>query len=124
MARRSPERQSGIALYTWWQFFARTKGIDPRLMYHVPNEGFGGRFGVIRGKLQKAQGTVSGVPDYIMDIPHGGYHGLRIELKTDDGVVSQAQKEMLALLSERGFMAVVARSTDEARSIIETYLKL
>lgn len=86
---------------------------------HIPN---GGNVGARNGKNLKAMGVRAGTPDYFLAKPNSKYHGLWIEMKTSDGRVSPEQKIAIEVLGKQGYLAVVCRSTDEARLTIEQYL--
>jgi hypothetical protein len=61
-----------------------------------------------------------------LDIPAGGYHGLRIELKATDKrpSVSENQKNKLNRLHKAGYCSVLAIGCESAVRLIESYLKL
>lgn len=94
---------------------------DPRLQYlfHIPNENSAGlKWGVRNRQL----GVKSGVPDLMLPIPSGPYHGLFVELKTANGHTSQNQERWLTALNEFGYLAVVAYGWKDARDKIKKYL--
>jgi len=63
------------------------------------------------------------VPAILLDVPRGGFHGLRIELKREKGSYpTEDQKEWLRRLREYGYCACVCRGFDHARQTIENYL--
>ena len=71
----------------------------------------------------KHGGVRKGYPDLIIDIARNGYHGLRIELKTETGgVVSPEQNERLKMLNSEGYLAVVCKGFDEAIKTITDYM--
>jgi len=70
----------------------------------------------------KAEGVLAGMPDLLVAEPSNGFHGLFIEMKTDDGVVSQAQKRVHASLLLKGYAVQVCRSYDEGKIAVENYL--
>lgn len=89
-------------------------------LVHVPN-------GEKRSKRVAAglkhSGVKKGYPDLVMDIALNGYHGLRIELKTETGgVVSPEQNERLKMLNSEGYLAVVCKGFDEAIKTITDYM--
>ena len=71
-----------------------------------------------------AQGVKPGVPDIFLDVARGGYHGLRIELKRNDGKSKPTtdQRRWLNDLAEQGYMARVCRGWLDAASVIVAYL--
>lgn len=115
------EEQEQIALFNWAEWMSNTKWPELAMMYHVPNGGYrnkaeAGRF--------RAQGVKSGVPDIVLPVARGGWHGLYIELKrTVGGRVSEEQREWLDRLTEQGYYAAVCRGWEEAKDAIEGYLQ-
>lgn len=91
-----------------------------QLLFHIPNESVGGQGWLIRNRQL---GVRSGVPDLMLPIPSGGYHGLFVEIKTKGGRVSQSQKKWIDALNGLGYMAVVAYGWEDARCKILEYLK-
>lgn len=49
---------------------------------------------------------------------------LAIEVKTEKGIVSEAQKKFIAVIRDKGGIAGIARSADDAIKIIEEYVNL
>jgi hypothetical protein len=90
-------------------------------MYHVPNEGKRSR---IAGARLKAQGLKSGVPDVCLPTAHGGYIGLYIEMKVKPNKPTENQKQWLRKLREQGHLTAVCYSWEEAKQLIERYIKL
>lgn len=76
----------------------------------------------VAARLKRA-GTNAGIPDLVLPVPRGGYHGLWIELKTATGRVRPEQEEWLAFLNAVGYRAVVCRGADDAIRTLETYLQ-
>ena len=72
----------------------------------------------------KRMGYNKGTPDIEIFEPRGKYHGLFIELKTPDGVVSPDQRRWETALVWRGYMVAVCRSINDAQETIETYLNI
>ena len=97
--------------------------IDPRLqfLFHIPNENTAGiKWGIRNRQL----GVKSGVPDLMLPIPAGGYHGLFIEMKTLHGETSENQDRWIAALNTFGYQAVVAHGWEDAKCRILDYLNL
>jgi len=90
-------------------------------MYHIPNEGK--RSKATGGRL-KAQGLKPGVPDVCLPTAHGGYIGLYIEMKVKPNKPTENQKRWLRALREAGHMVAVCYGFEEARDLIEKYLRL
>ena len=75
----------------------------------------------------KAQGVKPGVPDIVMDLPRGAYHGLRIELKATpphDAPVASSQTDWNVRLDAAGYCALICKGVDAAKQATETYLAL
>lgn len=74
---------------------------------------------------EKKAGATAGIPDLFLPVPAGDYHGLYIELKkTKGGVVSDAQKMWIGLLSQQGYAVAVCKGKDEAVDIVQHYLTI
>lgn len=100
--------------------------------YHTPNEG---KHNPRYRQGQVKRGLKSGVPDYHVAYPCGGYPGLFIELKKPGGgltksgkvsrrgEVSESQREWLSRLREVGFATAVCWGAEEAMEAVRTYLE-
>lgn len=113
------EAEEQRILFQWIEY---SKEVHPELKYcyHIPNGGSRNR---IEAHNLKLEGVKAGVPDICLPVPCGDYHGLYIELKrTKGGVVSDAQKEWIEMLNDRGYLAVVANGANEAIKVISDYL--
>ena len=100
--------------------WGKALGIDRKLV-HVPNSGHGKNLG--QASMLKATGLRTGYPDLILDKARGGYHGLRIEMKTlKGGTVSPEQREWIDYLRAEGYCAEVCRGRDEAMAVISSYM--
>ena len=94
---------------------------DLRLMFHIPNEG---RRTVQHTQTLLRMGLKPGVPDIMLPIAKGRYHGLFIELKRKyGGRTTPEQKAWQAELLEQGYCACVCKGFDEARATIDWYMK-
>ena len=83
-----------------------------QFLFHIPNESVGGQGWIIRNRQL---GVKSGVPDLMLPIPAGDYHGLFVEMKTKGGRVSETQKKWIDALNGLGYLAVVAYGWEDAR---------
>lgn len=96
--------------------------ITRKLLFHVENElNFAGD-NSIRGAIRRSEGIVKGVSDLILLIPRRCWHGLMIELKTEGGRQSPAQKEWQSLVEAQGYRYEIIRNLDDFRSLLWDYL--
>lgn len=109
-----------IVLFRWAEFSA-SQYPELELLYHIPNEG---KRSAVTGARLKAQGLKSGVPDVCLPTAHGGYIGLYIEMKVKPNKPTENQKRWLRALREAGHMVAVCYGFEEARDLIEKYLRL
>jgi hypothetical protein len=115
---RELERPHQVALIKW----VRTvRDIYPvlKLLYAVPN---GGDRNLRVARKLKAEGVLAGVADLCLPAARRGYHGLYIEMKSEEGAATEEQKEFLRGVSAEGYCAVIAQGVDEARAALEWYL--
>ena len=93
-----------------------------RKLYAIPNGGLRHKYTAI--KLKKC-GVKPGVPDICLPVARKGYYGLYIEIKRrKGGRVEPEQEDWIEFLTLQGYKAVVCRGFDEARAVIEDYLRL
>jgi hypothetical protein len=93
---------------------------DLRWLHHSPN---GGKRDALAGAQMKALGVKPGWPDLILPVSNQSFTpGLVIEMKSDTGSTSKEQKEWLAHFEAQGWRVEVARSAQEARTILCSYL--
>ena len=59
------------------------------LLFHVPN---GGKRSIAEAARFRRMGVKAGVPDLVLPVARGQYHGLYIELKAHGGTASPNQK--------------------------------
>ena len=90
-------------------------------LFAVPN---GGRRDRVSGAKLKAEGVLPGVSDLILLLPRGRHHGLLIEMKTERGKQSQAQRDWQRDMVHRGYKYMVIRSIDEFIDKVTDYLLL
>jgi hypothetical protein len=115
---RELERPHQVALIKW----VRTvRDIFPvlKLLYAVPN---GGDRNLRVARKLKAEGVLAGVSDLCLPAARRGYHGLYLEMKSEEGIAKKEQKEFLRGVSAEGYCAVIAQGVDEAKSTLEWYL--
>ena len=104
-----------------WVDFAMGKYPELDMLYHIPNEGK--RSKSTGGRLKK-EGLRKGVPDLCLPVARGGYHGLYIEMKRISGSnLTKEQREWISMLEQQGYLAVVCKGFEQARMVLERYLK-
>lgn len=111
------EDQEQAALISW----ARMVPILKKGLYAIPN---GGKRNVREAKRLVDCGVLAGVSDLHLPFPSNGYHGLWIEMKrTTGGSLTHPQRKWLELMTSWGHLAVTCYGWDEARHVLERYLK-
>jgi hypothetical protein len=111
---RELERPHQVALIKW----VRTvQNLYPvlNLLYAVPN---GGDRNLRVARKLKAEGVLAGVADLCLPAARRGYHGLYLEMKSEEGVATKEQKEFLRSVSGEGYCAVIAQGVDEAKATL------
>lgn len=106
----------------------------PNLIFRSGMEGL--HLSMVDAQYSSIVNSHRGFPDLMIFEPKGSFAGLAIELKTDEAKVFKKdgslcknehlaeQATMLEMLSERGWITSFAQGWDEARDLIEKYLKL
>ena len=113
------EDDEQIALIRWCAY-QQAAYPELQLILHVPN---GGSRGPVEAARFKAMGVRSGVPDLMLPVPRGKYHGLWIELKrTKGGRVEPNQAIWIHALRGQGYAVTVCRGWVEAAERIRAYL--
>jgi hypothetical protein len=107
-----------IALMSWMQLALKMR---PQLAmaFHVPN---GGSRNKIEAAKLKRMGVKRGVPDVVLMVARGGFHGMCIELKSLTGRTSPEQKDWIERLTAEGYLALVCKGWIQAKSALENYL--
>lgn len=92
------------------------------LLFSVPN---GGSRILREAVTLKKEGVVAGVSDLILLFPSMDYHGLCIEMKTDEKTSrqSKSQKEWQQLVESAGYKYIICRNFDDFESEIKIYLE-
>lgn len=98
----------------------RTRWPELALLYHVENER---QCSPQQAARRKRMGVKKGVPDLVLPVARGGYHGLYIELKKPKGKLSDDQEWWLDRLSINGYCAMVCYGWEKAAYVLEWYLK-
>lgn len=129
-----PEQEAGAQLIEWIDLYRTPRDImlthgavlpaGTRIgpyFAHVPNGGFRNP---IEAAILYGQGVRRSWPDYILDLPIGGYHGLRLELKAEGGgEPTPEQLETLLMLERVGFRCAVAWGFDQGRETLVNYIE-
>ena len=102
----------------WFRLAHRKQSI---LLNSVPN---GGARNAVTGAIIKREGAVRGVADLELNMARGGWHGLKIEMKTPKGRQSPEQKQWQKAVEEQGYYYAVCRCFDDFYNLVEWYLSL
>lgn len=94
-----------------------------------PDVLFCGTIGGIHASVQakvraKREGYQRGIPDIMIYEPRDRYHGLAIEMKSRQGIVTAEQLLWHERLQRRGWVVCVCRSAEEAIQQATCYLSL
>ncbi len=122
------ESQEQSAFVSWWRANYADLGVPSPLLLIASQAGamLGGgndrmRFG--RFNKLKREGFLSGVPDLLVAVPRGSWHGLWLEMKrTKGGKVSPEQEAMHAALRSQSYLVAVCAGADAAQLSTEMYL--
>lgn len=114
------EHQEQCSLITWTNYAQQTYP-ELNLIFAIPN---GGKRNPIVAANLKAEGVKSGVPDLMLPVARGEYHGLFIEMKSKKGRESANQILWRERLTAQNYKCVVCYSWLEAKDVIINYLNL
>ena len=95
------------------------------LLHAIPNQGVGGRQGMIHTKALKREGLRKGFPDICLPVPSADktFTSLYLEFKADKGVLSPEQFMYLNMLTDHGAMCAVVRDATIAVELVMEYIK-
>lgn len=116
---RVSEDTEQASLFRWFRYTRWQGRLLSDFALAIPN---GGTRHVLEAVKLKRTGTKPGVPDVLLPIPAGGYHGLWIEMKAVGGRLSEHQQEVIAMLRSQGYRVDVCFGWDAARTAVERYL--
>ena len=102
-----------------WARICSGKWPELKLLHHIPN---GGRRNAKEAAKLKRMGVLAGVADLHMPVARGGYHGLYIEMKYDDGRILESQKSFLKAAAAEGNYCIVCYSAADAIEILDLYM--
>lgn len=105
----------------YWRTMFRPDQYEYYLLYKVHNEGKKSKPQAIK---DKALGIVAGAPDLNLDLPRHGYHGLRIEMKTQKGKQTEKQRMFQKSLESNGYLYRVVRTLEEFKELINWYCSI
>jgi len=114
------EGKEQALIFKW----ASEKGVEDgryKMLYAVPN-GLKTPNARIAARAV-AEGLKKGFPDMCLDVPVGGYHGLRIELKVGKNKTSKFQDKWIERLRSFGYRVEVCYGSDAAMKVIDDYLQ-
>lgn len=122
--RLEEDEQASLFAWATWNY---SRFPELRLMFHIANGGH--RHAAVAAKM-KAQGVKPGVPDILLPVARGGFHGLFLEMKAAHhrpkrggmGGLSELQAHWISELRNQGYRCEVAYGRDEAVAILENYL--
>jgi VRR-NUC domain len=113
------EHDEQKALFQWARL-ERVKFPELALMFAVPNSA---KRNPRTAQYMKDEGLRSGVPDIVLPVPKGIYHGAFIEMKRTKGAtVDDRQTAWLEALRHLGYHTSICYGWAQARITIETYL--
>ena len=117
---RTPHEAAEMTWLFQWIGYASAVHPELWLAFHIPNEGLRDPR---TGHNLKIQGMRPGVPDIMLPVARGIYHGLFIELKRKKyGRVSEEQAIWIDRLNRVGYRAVVCAGWEAAKGEILRYL--
>lgn len=118
---QASEHEEQCAVMNWAMLMERVYP-DLEMLFSVPN---GARTSMGTAKKLKAEGLKAGIPDLILLVPRGKWHGLLIEMKREKAPpssLSEAQRWWRDHLIAQGYCATVAFGSLQAINMIEEYL--
>ena len=114
------EHDEQVELFEWAD---AAQGEHPELcmLFAIPNGG--ARHPAVAAQL-KAEGVKAGVPDIMLAVARGRWHGLFVELKRADrsNHATSAQRAWMEMLRRYGYSAVVCYGATDAINAIMGYL--
>lgn len=116
-----PTEESEQALVFQWAALEARMYPELQLLFAIAN---GGKRHIKTAVMLKRTGVKAGVPDMMLPVARGGYHGLYIELKrVKNSTTSAAQKGWHIKLREQGYRVTVCKGADEAINELVSYLE-
>lgn len=113
MENKKNEDKLQAEIIVWFTNNYCLKNHNPRaVIFSVPN---GGNRNKIEAMTLKATGLLAGVSDLIILLPE---KILFVELKTDKGIQSAAQKDFETRITNLGYNYYLVRSLEEFKTIL------
>lgn len=103
-----------------WAAYNIVRFPELEYMHHVPN---GGKRDKATAIALKRQGVKAGVPDIVLPVARGDWHGLYIELKVGENKPTDNQKRWIKFLDEQGYYVTVCYGWQQAAREVEEYLE-
>ena len=114
------EAEEQAAIFEWAEW-NKSRIPELGLLYHVPN---GGKRDIKTAMRLKQEGVKAGIPDIVLPVSRGGYHGLYIELKVGKNKPTKEQLKWLESLEQEGYYTTWCIGSQEAIKTIEEYLEM
>lgn len=115
------EYQEQGAVIDWWWRAHKTYGLPVYALFSLPNGAYLAS-GYAGASMLKKAGMRNGAPDLSLAAARGPYHGLYIEMKSENGQERDEQREFGAYLSSAGYKFLFAYGAKPAINAIEEYL--
>lgn len=114
------EHEEQKAVIQWCEM---QKNIYPHVdrIFAIPNGGH--RHKAVAGKM-KAEGVKAGVPDLMLPVARGGYHGLFIEMKFGRNKPTESQRDWLDFLATQGYCIATCWDRDDAIETLIDYYEM
>lgn len=80
-------------------------------------------YGKFKGYIMKLMGVRANIPDLVLYVANGGFHGLHLEIKTKTGRITKEQKEFHQRLSNQGYAVLGGFGVDHSIDVIKKYLE-
>ena len=116
---KASESQEQCCVVDWWRIACKGYSLPEFALYAVPN---GANKSINQAMKFKREGLRKGIPDLCLDVPCGGYHGLRIEMKVKPNKPSPEQREVMVYLAKADYRVCLCYSAQEAITEIKVYL--
>jgi len=115
-----PTESAEQASLLLWANLAASRMPELNLLFAIPNGGW--RTPATAARL-KREGVKAGVPDLMLPVARGKYHGLCLELKRrKGGHIDPAQLRWAKELTAQGYFHCFCSGWHEAKAVLESYL--